>query len=90
MTKPHEPFEARMTRYLDEMQTAVEDIIKLFQKRCPEGFDADSLADAIVEVCSDEMQALYLARDERDRLRAENTELRATIAAGRRAAGGAQ
>jgi hypothetical protein len=84
----HEPFEARLTRYLDEMHDAVEGVIKLFQQRSPGGFDPDSLADAIVEVCSDEMQALYLARDERDRLRAENADLRATIAATRLAAGG--
>ncbi|KIQ67024.1 hypothetical protein TR51_06440 [Kitasatospora griseola] len=54
---------------LDEMRTAVGNVVQTFLDNCPEGFDAATVADAIVDVCSDEMLDLYRARAERDEYR---------------------
>lgn len=54
------------TEQLAEMHTAVETVIRTFQTRCPEGFDASTLAAAIVDACSDEMDRLYAVEKERD------------------------
>jgi hypothetical protein len=56
---------------LAEMHTAIEGIVRLFQQRCPEGFDASDVAAAIVDACSDELGPLYRDRAELGRVRAE-------------------
>lgn len=61
---------------LDEMHTAVEFVIQKFIDRCPEGFKAVDVADAIVEVCSDELTDLYDARAQRDNLAEQAEALR--------------
>jgi MoxR-like ATPase len=65
---------------LGEMHDAVTKTIQLFLDKCPEGFKADDVAEAIVDVCSDEMLDLYRARAQRDELTAEVTRLRAELA----------
>lgn len=54
---------------LAEMRDAVAATVQVFLDNCPEGFDAATVADAIVDVCSDEMLDLYRARAERDEYR---------------------
>ena len=56
---------------LNEMRDAVAQTVQQFLTNCPEGFAATDVADAIVDVCSDEMLDLYQALAERDEYRAK-------------------
>lgn len=69
-------FEARFNAAMDSTRSVVEKVIVHARENCPEGVDADVLAESIADVLSDELHALYAAQDERDRLRAENQALR--------------
>jgi hypothetical protein len=76
MTDTTQPLD--LTNAFAEMHDAVAKVVQLFIANCPEGFAAGDVADAIVEVCSDELADLYRAQAERDRLRtqlAERTQL---------------
>jgi hypothetical protein len=57
------------TQPLAEMHNAIETVIRTFQERCPEGFDASTLAAAIVDACSDEMDRLYGIEEEHGQYR---------------------
>ncbi len=54
---------------LNEMRTAITATVQLFLDNCPDALDAATVADGIVDVCSDEMLDLYRARAERDEFR---------------------
>lgn len=70
MTTQPQPLDLNDIRpQLDEMRTAITAVVQLFLDNCPEGFDATTVADAIVDVCSDEMLNLYRACAERDEFR---------------------
>ena len=63
MTQP-QPVD--LTNAFAEMHDAVQKTVQLFIDNCPEGFEASNVAEAIVDVCSDELTDLYRARAERD------------------------
>lgn len=65
-TTPQDP---ESTTELAEMHDVVTKVVQLFLDNCPEGFAADDVAAAIVDVCSDEMHRLYAAKTERDQYR---------------------